>query len=79
MRFASIECVSLVWLSMECSNASRSWMRVSVVRVRRDLGIEVASACRPGESQLVYDGKVKRERVLPCRRATFLRIMADGA
>ncbi len=79
-RFASIECVSFEWLSIECSIASTSWTRVSVVRVRRrDFGIGAESAFRPEESQLkMREGYGNRDH-LPCRMATFRRIMVDGA
>jgi len=49
-----MECVSFVWLAIECSIGERSSARVSVVRVRRrDLGFGAASAVRPVASQLV--------------------------
>jgi hypothetical protein len=50
------------------------------VRVRRrDLGIGAASAFRPTESQLVPVEQRGDNRDLPCRMATFRRIMVDGA
>lgn len=77
-RFAPIERVSFQWLSIECSIASRSSTRVSVVRVRRrDRGVGAASAFRPVGCQLIYVEKMERGRDLPCRMATFRRIMVD--
>jgi hypothetical protein len=71
-----MECVSFVWLAIECSIDERSSARVSVVRVRRrDLGFGAASAFRPGASQLVCMKKSAQERDLLCRMATFRRIM----
>ena len=77
-RFASIERVSSQWLFIECSVASRSSIRVPVVRVRRrDRGVGAASAFRPVGSQLIYVEKMESGRDLPCRVATFRRIMVD--
>ncbi len=58
-----MECVSFVWLAIECSIDERSPVRVSVVRGRRrDLGTGPASAFRPGASQLLCMNRVlKRE------------------
>jgi hypothetical protein len=71
-----MECVSFVWLAIECSIDERSSARVSVVRVRkRDLEIGAASAVRPVASQLVRMKCSAQERNLLCRMATFRRIM----
>jgi hypothetical protein len=48
------------------------------VRVRRrDLGIGAASAFRPAESQLISVEQMEEDRYLPCRMATFRRIMVE--
>ena len=63
-RFASIEPVSLLWFDIEEERASRSAMRVSVVRVRRrDFGRGEASALRPGRSIGMCVGDRSKQRL----------------
>ena len=76
-RFASMECVSFVWLVIEWEMAETSSMRDSVVSVWRE-EVEV-SADRPVASQLVWIEVRESERDVPCRMATFRRIMVAEA
>ena len=80
-RFASMECVSFVWFAIECEMADTSSMRDSVVRVRKEVRREVegVSADRPMGSQLEWSEWRDRERIVPCRKATFRMIMVVGA
>ena len=74
-----MECVSLVWFSIEVSMAVRSEVSVSVVRERRrDFRIGEVRALRPRVGgQLLRMEIGRRELSLLCRMATFRNIIVD--